>query len=156
MPALVKRRVGSSAGIRDEEGTRRWPRSSKYFRNASRTSAELHVFFMGRFHHGRDGRGGETPPDERRADAPPAGERRQAGRFLPRALERAGEGRLFRLAGSGERLCRRLLRKAEHRELLRDARAAVAGPAGANDGPCGREVVEPALRDEAPDGVLRR
>src|SRR5690606_36642422 len=39
MPALVKRRVGSLAGTRDEDGTRSWPRSAKKSRNAERTCA---------------------------------------------------------------------------------------------------------------------
>src|SRR4030095_1680403 len=38
MPALVKRSVGSFAGNRGDDGTRLWPRCSKYFRKVSRTS----------------------------------------------------------------------------------------------------------------------
>src|SRR5262245_40060051 len=43
MPALVKRSVGSFAGISEELRTTRWPRPSKYFRKASRVSLEFIV-----------------------------------------------------------------------------------------------------------------
>jgi len=48
MPALVKSRVGSFWGTREEEATRRWPFSSKKRRKASRIwAAERVVMVVG-------------------------------------------------------------------------------------------------------------
>ena len=41
MPAFVSRSVGSAAGMRDADGRRRWPRSSKNRRNVSRKSCAV-------------------------------------------------------------------------------------------------------------------
>jgi hypothetical protein len=41
MPALVKRRVGSSLGTSELEPTRRWPKPSKYSRKVRLSSEDL-------------------------------------------------------------------------------------------------------------------
>src|ERR1039457_3774563 len=102
----------------EEEGTRRWPRDSKYARNRSRTSADVHVFVVMRaFHHGRDRPRREAPAGERRAHAAPACGRLETRRPPPKRPERARESFFFHLAGFSEGRGRDLLREPERGQL---------------------------------------
>src|SRR6202008_3166579 len=91
IPALVKSSVGSSAGIREDEGTRRCPRSSKKRRNRSRTS----VAFIPAPDDLRNFRLRKTAPRQSVEDAPPAERRSEARPRRPQLRERPPQRLVF-------------------------------------------------------------
>src|SRR5215471_14839513 len=91
MPAFVKRSVGSSAGINEDDGTRRWPRSSKKRRNRSLTSVD----FIPAPDDLRNPIRRKTAAGQRIEDAPATQRRREMRARLPQSLERAPEGLVF-------------------------------------------------------------
>src|SRR5262249_57588869 len=93
MPAFVKRSVGSSAGINEDDGTRRWPRSSKKRRNRSLTSVD----FIPAPDDLRNPVCRKTAPRQRVEDAPTPQWRREVCARLPQPLERATQGRVLPL-----------------------------------------------------------
>src|SRR5512132_4019695 len=156
MPALVKSSVGSCAGSSDEEGTRRCPRSSKNFRNSSRTSVDF-IVVMRAFHDLRNSSGGETPPHERAPDPLPPPLPRGSGARRPELRKRAFEGLFFpRRAGLRERRRDRLGGEAPGGQLPLDPGATVAPALGADHGFGGAEVVEETLPAQPLDRFPRR
>src|SRR5215471_7088640 len=146
MPALVKSRVGSSAGMREDEGTRRWPRSSKYLRNLSRTWVD----FIGAFHDLRNLVRRETPPKQRAPDPHAAFLERQA-RMRPFEPVKHSCQRFRFLGGSSllENFRDRVPGEPANRELPFDAAAPVSARPAADGCPrCGK-VVEPSFASES-------
>src|SRR5262252_5157588 len=139
MPAFVKSSVGSSAGISDEEGTRRCPRSSKKRRNRSLTSVD----FIPAPDNLRNPIRRKTAAGQRIEDAPAPQRRREMRARLPQSLERAAQGLVFPLGrslaleGRGDRVAR----EAARLQLALDAGPPVTCPAHPHRGSRGREVV---------------
>src|SRR5512132_3486121 len=149
MPALVKRSVGSSAGIRGDDGTRRCPRSSKKLRKRSRTSPDF-IIRPETFDHLRNPLRREAPAGERidRAAAPRT--RRKRREPFPRPFERAGERSLFGFPiPRGERGVDDVPREASGRELALDPPRSVSGRAQSHRRLRRPELVEPAFLREA-------
>src|SRR5262249_30569842 len=93
IPALVKRRVGSSAGTSDELATMRWPFLSKYFRNDERISLEVISLCGAPPHPARSLAGAPRPapllalrPFELTQGSPQRSQRTRARRCAPHSL----------------------------------------------------------------------
>ena len=136
IPAFVKRRVGSSAGTREEEATRRCPFSSKYERNVSRTLREVQsdgvvirgvAFLSERI---ANGPGVEAAAHEMVEEFPRPRNGRQTCREAPALLREGGPeaGRLVLSPDAGDGPRRVLLSDAPGAQRRRDA--AVPPPAG--------------------------
>src|SRR6266566_8656605 len=140
----------------DEEGTRRCPRSSKNFRNRSRTSVDF-IVVMRAFHDLRNSSGREAPPHERAPDPLPPPLPRGSSTRGPELRKRAFEGLFFpRRVGLRQRRSDRLRREAASRELPLDSDTPVARALGADHGPRRPEIIEETPAREAVERLLRR
>src|SRR4029453_7602425 len=153
IPALVKRSVGSSAGMRGDDGTRRCPRSSKKLRKRSRTSLDF-IVRPETFDHLRNFLRREAPAGERvdRAAAPPPrGKRRKP---FPDPFERAGERSLLGFSITrGERGVDDVPREPAGRKLALDPPRSVSGRAQGHRRLRRPKLVGPALLGWAVDAA---
>src|SRR5262249_7179852 len=151
MPALAKRRVGSPAGMSEDEGTRRCPRFSKYSRNRSRISADVIMISCfsrspGRglplpFHLRRNRRARETPPYQRVPDPPTPFLGGEPGARLLKPCKQERQGFFFRAAVELRESSRRgLPGKPARRELAGNADPAVSAGPGTHERPRRRGV----------------
>jgi hypothetical protein len=142
MPALAKSSVGSSAGMSEDDGTRRCPRSSKNLRNRSRTSVD----FMRTADHGRNVVGRKTTEAESLAHFPAALGQRTLAVPGPEPFEGPGERPALPLRQlRGDRRGNRLPAEPARLKIPLHSRPPVPSRLHAHDRASGRELVEPAF-----------
>src|SRR5262245_34893545 len=143
MPALVNRSVGSSAGISEEDGTRRCPRSSKNVRNRSLTSVD----FIPAPDNLRNLLRRKSAAGQGVEHAAAPQRRRQVSARGPEPVEGPAQSLVFPLArpfgAEGSR--DGLPREPPHLQLPLDPRTPVTGAAAARGRARRRQVVQKAL-----------